>query len=137
MKKLVVAVDFDGTCVTHEFPKIGKEIPNCINVLKRLQSEGARIVLNTMRSDSERGNFLSEAVLWLTERGIDLYGVNENPTQRNWTLSPKVYAHIYIDDAALGAPLCEHPECNRPAVDWYKVEELLFSVEHKIEEIHK
>jgi hypothetical protein len=52
MKNLVVAVDFDGTCVTHEFPKIGKEIPNCINVLKRLQSEGAKIVLNTMRSDS-------------------------------------------------------------------------------------
>jgi hypothetical protein len=48
-----------------------------------------------------------------------------------------VYAHIYIDDAALGAPLYRHPECNRPSVDWYKVEEMLFSVEHKIEEIHK
>lgn len=25
-KKMIIAIDFDGTCVTHEFPKIGKDI---------------------------------------------------------------------------------------------------------------
>lgn len=23
---MIIAVDFDGTCVTHEFPKVGKDI---------------------------------------------------------------------------------------------------------------
>lgn len=23
---MIIAVDFDGTCVTHEFPKVGEEI---------------------------------------------------------------------------------------------------------------
>lgn len=23
---MIIAVDFDGTCVTHEFPRVGKEI---------------------------------------------------------------------------------------------------------------
>ena len=22
---MIIAIDFDGTCVTHEFPKVGKE----------------------------------------------------------------------------------------------------------------
>ena len=36
---LTVAVDFDGTIVTHEYPKIGKEIPFAIDTLKRLQKD--------------------------------------------------------------------------------------------------
>lgn len=32
---MVIAVDFDGTCVTHEFPKIGKDI-GAIPVLRKL-----------------------------------------------------------------------------------------------------
>ncbi|HQA87122.1 MAG TPA: DEAD/DEAH box helicase family protein, partial [Bacteroidales bacterium] len=36
---MIIAVDFDGTIVTHEYPKIGKEIPFAIETLKRLQDE--------------------------------------------------------------------------------------------------
>lgn len=32
---MVIAVDFDGTCVTHEFPKVGKDI-GAVPVLKEL-----------------------------------------------------------------------------------------------------
>ena len=34
---MLIAVDFDGTIVTHEYPRIGKEIPFAIDTLKRLQ----------------------------------------------------------------------------------------------------
>jgi len=34
---MIIAVDFDGTIVTHEYPKIGREIPFAIDSLKRLQ----------------------------------------------------------------------------------------------------
>ena len=111
---MYIAIDFDGTCVTHDYPRIGKEI-GATKVLKRLVEAGHKLILNTMRSDKE----LHDAVNWFKKNGIELYGVNENPTQKRWTNSPKVYAHMYIDDAAFGCPLINAPELsNRPFVDW-------------------
>ena len=115
---MYIAIDFDGTCVTHDYPRIGKEI-GATEVLKRLVEAGHKLILNTMRSDKE----LQDAVNWFKENGIELYGVNENPTQKRWTNSPKVYAHMYIDDAALGCPLINAPELsNRPFVDWDSID---------------
>ena len=121
---MVIAVDFDGTCVTHEFPEIGKEI-GAVPVLRFLVNQGHQIVLNTMRSprDGHR-DVLREAVHWFQKHNIILHGVNENPSQKSWTKSPKVYAHLYIDDAALGIPLVTDRH-ERPFVDWTKVVELL------------
>ena len=114
---MYIAIDFDGTCVTHDYPRIGKEI-GATEVLKRIVEAGHKLILNTMRSDKE----LQDAVNWFKKNGIELYGVNENPTQKRWTNSPKVYAHMYIDDAALGCPLINAPELsNRPFVDWDSV----------------
>ena len=115
---MYIAIDFDGTCVTHDYPRIGKEI-GATEVLKRLVDAGHKLILNTMRSDKE----LQDAVNWFKKNGIELYGVNENPTQKRWTNSPKVYAHMYIDDAALGCPLINAPELsNRPFVDWDSID---------------
>lgn len=115
---MYIAIDFDGTCVTHDYPRIGKEI-GATEVLKRLVEAGHKLILNTMRSDKE----LQDAVNWFKKNGIELYGVNENPTQKRWTNSPKVYAHMYIDDAALGCPLINAPELsNRPFVDWDSID---------------
>jgi len=71
---MITGIDFDGTCVTHKFPKIGKEI-GAVPVLKKLVEQGHRLILFTMRSDmsdagtSENkeilgvsGNLLAEAV---------------------------------------------------------------------------
>ncbi len=119
-KSKYICVDFDGTIVTHDFPEIGKDVPYAIETLKALQDNGQKIILFTMRADE----YLDEAVDYLKKRGIELYGINTNPTQKSWTNSPKAYGHIYIDDAAVGCPLQwgNHP---RPFVDWVKVIELL------------
>ena len=111
---MYIAVDFDGTCVTHDYPRIGKEI-GATKVLKRLVKAGHKLILNTMRSGKE----LQDAIHWFNKNGIELYGVNENPTQKRWTTSPKVYANMYIDDAAFGCPLRNVPDfSDRPFVDW-------------------
>ena len=121
---MVIAVDFDGTCVTHEFPEIGKEI-GAVPVLRFLVNQGHQIVLNTIRSPRDgHKDVLREAVHWFQKHNIILHGVNENPGQKSWTESPKVYAHLYIDDAALGIPLVTDRH-ERPFVDWIKVVELL------------
>ena len=118
---MYIAIDFDGTCVTHDYPRIGKDI-NAVNVLKKLVANGHKLILNTMRSGKE----LKEAINWFKENDIELYGANENPTQKRWTNSPKVYAHLYIDDAALGCPLkMDLSISDRPFVDWEAVSCLL------------
>lgn len=114
---MIIAVDFDGTCVTHEYPKVGKNI-GAEYVLKALVNNGHKIILWSMRSRME--DDLKDALNWFKEYDIPLYGINENPGQ-TWSISPKAYAHIYIDDAALGCPLIYPESDTRPFVDWIEV----------------
>ena len=118
---MVIAIDFDGTCVTHEYPKVGKDI-GAVPVLKKLHEKGHLLILHTMRfEETER-----DAINWFIANDILLYGVNRNKTQWRWSKSPKIYANLYIDDAALGCPLKTDPELSdRPFVDWEAVEKLL------------
>ena len=137
---MVIACDFDGTLVSNEFPLIGNEIGS-VPVIKKLVAKGHNIILFTMRSDvehvssddynihSEPGNYLTDAVNWCKKNDIPLYGINTNPTQNTWTKSPKAYAQLYIDDAALGCPLkYDESISDRPFVDWNEVESMLFNM---------
>jgi len=114
-------IDFNGTVVKHEYPKVGGQIPNAVNVLKKLSDKGHQLILFTMRSGKE----LDEAVKWFDDNEIKLFGKNTNPTQHTWTKSPKSYAHIMIDDSALGCPLTYEIGSERPYVDWFSVENML------------
>ena len=49
---MIISIDFDGTCVTHEFPLIGKDI-GAVPILKKLVQRGHQLILFTMRSDKE------------------------------------------------------------------------------------
>ena len=83
---------------------------------------GAELILFTMRSDGQKyGNILTDAVNYLKDNEIELYGVNENPSQNGWSNSPKPFAHFYIDDAAVGCPLIHPKGFKRPCVNWKKV----------------
>jgi hypothetical protein len=141
MKPLVFAIDFDGTCTTHEFPEVGKDI-GAVPVLKKLVEKGHKLILYTMRCNHEKepistdpdiiplgGNYLQAAEEWFSTHNIPLYGVQQNPGQGNWTSSPKCYANVYIDDAALGCPLkYDIAISERPFVDWKKVKKHLTQI---------
>jgi hypothetical protein len=117
---MIIAIDFDGTCVTHEYPNVGKDI-GAVPVLERIVNNGHKIILWTMRSGKE----LDDAVEWFNANNIKLWGINENP-QQNWTTSKKQHANIYIDDAALGCPLMYKPSFfDTPFADWNRIEKLL------------
>ena len=135
-----ICIDFDGTCVTHEFPRIGKDI-GAVPVLKKLMENGHKLILFTMRSDIDTifnennnihkvsGHYLTDAVNWFKENKIELYGINVNPNQKTWTLSPKAYGELYIDDAAIGCPLIlDLSISKKPFVDWKKIEKLLIDM---------
>jgi hypothetical protein len=121
---VLIAVDFDGTCVTNEYPNIGKSI-GAEHVLQDLVKSGHELILWTMRCDHR----LQEAVNWFMLNDIELFGVNENPEQHTWTSSSKAHANFYIDDLALGAPLV-HGKHRKPYIDWPAMREIL--IERKI-----
>ena len=114
---MIIAVDFDGTCVEHEYPEVGMDVEGAVDVLKALRANGHRIILFTMRSGSK----LDAATRWFKERKIELWGINENPEQKEWTSSPKVFADLYIDDSAVGCPIMFVDGARRPMVNWAKV----------------
>jgi len=98
---MIIAVDFDGTIVTHEYPAIGKEIPFAIDTLKRLQKfPDYQLVLWTVRE----GALLDEAVEYCKERGLEFYAVNKNyPEEKTDGMEPrKLKAELFIDDRNLG-----------------------------------
>ena len=110
---MIFAVDFDGTIVKHEFPKVGPPVPGAIEGMRELVEGEHQIILYTMRS----GEHLDTAIGYMAGINIPLLGVNHNPEQSQWTDSPKAFAHRYIDDSAVGCPLI-YPEGSRPYVDW-------------------
>jgi hypothetical protein len=95
-----IAVDFDGTIVDHEYPRIGKEKLFAFRTLKELEKQGARLILWTFRTGKE----LQEAVDYCRDNGIEFYAINRNYPEEvmDETVSRKIDADIYIDDKNLG-----------------------------------
>lgn len=117
---MVIGIDFDGTCVTHEYPYIGKDI-GAVPVLRELVDNGHRLVLYTMRD----GKLLKDAEEWFRSNGIKLWDINRNKEQREWTSSPKVHADVYIDDSAIGTPMKYEEGFRRGYVDWTAMRQML------------
>lgn len=116
---MIIALDFDGTFTArNRYPSIEDVSSDCVRVMLNMISRGHKIVLNTMRS----GIKLNDAVRCVEEHGINLYGVNKTPGQNRWTDSPKVYADVYIDDAAIGIP-----KLSNGVLDWEKIEQYLIN----------
>ena len=116
----IIAIDFDGTIVTHDYPRVGKPVPFAKEVINMLVNNGHLCFLWTMR-DSET---LEAAKKYCKDNGIMLCNYNTSPDQ--FSNSPKQYATAYIDDAALGCPLRYDSDMSRrPYVDWYRIAGML------------
>jgi len=95
-----IAIDFDGTIVEHEYPKIGKEKLFAFETLRELQKQKHQLILWTYRSGDE----LEEAVQFCRDRGIEFYAINKNYPEEVYdeTISRKIQADVYIDDKNVG-----------------------------------
>jgi hypothetical protein len=107
-KKLKIAVDFDGTLCTFNFPKIGEQtedMKQLMNILIEMRKDGHKLILWTNRGDNKEYPVLTEAIEWCKERGLEFDAVNQNlPNQKKVSgPSPKIMADVYIDDLAINA----------------------------------
>lgn len=117
-ENVVIAVDFDGTLCTHEFPKIGEPDVELIDLLKGFRKYGGKLVLTTLREDCikyEDGELkswpmLTEAIKWCHSWGLHFDSINErisyNPLDGSlvgWIGCRRKLDFTYIiDDRALG-----------------------------------
>jgi len=95
-----IAVDFDGTIVEHEYPRIGKDKIFNFETLKLLKENGHQLILWTFRS----GKTLDDAVEYCKKNGVEFFSVNSNFKGEKYdgSFSRKVNADIFIDDRNLG-----------------------------------
>ncbi len=99
---MTIAVDFDGTIVTHEYPRIGRERAFATDTLKQLIKDGHRLILWTVRE----GELLDDAVNWCKDRGVEFYAINrdypEEEREKNNNFSRKLKVDLWIDDRNIG-----------------------------------
>lgn len=83
----IIAVDFDGTLCTNDWPRVG--IPNDLNIalLKIVQDHGIRTILWTCRE----GMYLEAAKEWLADHKIkfDVYNENLPEEVAKWNNDPR------------------------------------------------
>lgn len=98
----IIAVDFDGTIVTHEYPNIGEELPFATETLRMLIRDHHRVILWSVRE----GKLLQDAIDWCRERGVEFYAINrdypEEEKEKNNHYSRKLKADYFIDDRGIG-----------------------------------
>ena len=99
--KKIIAVDFDGTLFTDEYPNIGEPIMRTIQYCKKMAAAGNTLILWTCRKDW----LLLEAVRACEKYGLQFDYVNCNTKEilekYNYIDNRKIFAHIYLDDRSL------------------------------------
>ena len=118
-KNLIIAIDFDGTIVEDAYPKIGKPMIFAFETMKKLQSEGHRLILWTYRSDRK----LQEAVDFCKQQGLEFYAINKSYPEEEFDgkISRKINATFFVDDRNIGG-----------FIGWTAVHKLLLNDEPEI-----
>jgi hypothetical protein len=120
---MIIAIDFDGTLHTGNWPDIGAPAPYAKEVMQSLEDDGHYLIIWTCREREHQ----TEMVNWLLEHGIPFDRINEHQpgsTEPYGYASRKVYADLYIDDKQVGG---------LPA--WYDIYELLNGKENEYQQL--
>ena len=118
-KHLIIAIDFDGTIVEDAYPNIGKPIIFAFETMKKLQSEGNRLILCTYRTEKK----LQEAVDFCKQQGLEFYAINKSYPEEEFDgkISRKINATFFVDDRNIGG-----------FIGWTAIHKLLLNYEPEI-----
>lgn len=118
-KYLIIAIDFDGTIVEDAYPNIGKPMIFAFETMKKLQSEGHRLILWTYRTDKK----LQEAVDFCKQQGLEFYAINKSYPEEEFDgkISRKINATFFVDDRNIGG-----------FIGWTAIHKLLLNYEPEI-----
>ena len=102
---MTIAVDFDGTIVTHHYPYIGDLQPGAKEALQALKDAGHTIVIWSCRSNRDRNspyNMVESGLNPPYWEMVDFLNTNKIPYDvvDDGTCG-KIHADLYIDDRAV------------------------------------
>lgn len=120
-----IFLDFDGTVVEHAYPKIGREVPHAMRVIKRLQEKGHDIVLNTYRCETDEKE-LRRALDYVNlhyKVEIEPITATKKKIHPKWDILDR--DELFIDDIATGIPTMKSVYDGDKMVDWLRVEIIL------------
>ena len=127
-----ITVDWDYTITKCSSWEEGTMDVNydAFKVMKRwIEEYNVGFILDTMRHDE----ILEEPLNILKENGVELYGVRKNPQQdKDESSVTKAWAVFSIDDRNIGIPVTIEEGCDRPYVDWKKVDEIMTPILEEI-----
>lgn len=120
-RQKIACIDFDGTVVDSDFPKILKAKKNAFKILRKMKDNDWILILWTCREDEGYNiekQYLTQAVDYCKKNGISFDGINRLPLEYDFrdevSLRRKPYCTVFIDDRnLLGFP------------GWDKVAEIL------------
>lgn len=131
--KYTIYLDFDGTVVEHEWPKMGRMNFGAIEVIKKLQDAGHIIILNTYRVEISEKDLndalliLSNDIAWrftkVRDDNFQFQSITDytkekiNPSNWDWD-NMKASKVMYIDDWAPRIPLKKAVMGDGDMVDW-------------------
>ncbi len=93
---MIIAIDFDGTLVDHQYPEIGALKPGAKEAMIAFQKAGHKIAIWTCRAGEQE-----QAVRrFLVENGIPYDSINSAVPGTDLG-TRKIYADVYIDDKAI------------------------------------
>lgn len=132
---MTIYLDFDGTCVEHVSPDIGRCNFGCIEVIAKLQRSGHVVVLNTMRCEFGDDS-LEKALAWFDQAWMFVIEKRDPDFELNpilpttskiqppaWDLDQYVKDQvIFIDDQSRGVPLKPAVMVPGLMVDWAELD---------------
>lgn len=120
-----IEVDWDYTLTKCSSWEQGTMVLNeeGFEVMKRwVKDYNVGWILNSMRHDE----ILQEPLQILKDKGVSLYGIRKNPLQdKDGNTVTKSFSIFCIDDRNAGTPHKWFEDCNRPHVDWEKIDEIM------------
>jgi hypothetical protein len=129
-----IYLDFDGTVVEHQYPEIGTFNVGSIEIIKKLQSAGHKIILNSRRANCNNGT-LEKALIMINQyyclylkdtngnNDFEMMTITEyckrklHPMPFYWEQIKQVN-ELFIDDKAFNIPLKEAVKSFGMMVDW-------------------
>lgn len=99
-------------------------------VMKRWTKDyGVGWILNSMRHDE----ILKEPLKTLEKYGVELYSLRKNPMQdKDGNEVTKTFAVFTVDDRCCGIPIDWLEGCDRPHVDWKRLDEIMTPILEEI-----
>jgi len=123
---MVIAVDFDGTIVTHAYPLIGQAIGRSVEILRHFREDlKCAVILHTCREPGV--GLLEEAVEWCRSKGLEFDAVNENVCRNDVIGKHKLLVDLFIDDRCAGRLMMGRCGDMTPA-EWGLIEEQVEAV---------